>query len=194
MENKVLNSSESLELITKMISQTRKGYEKGGGVLLLMWGYVSVVVTALVFILDIYCESSSINYVWWLIPIVGYPLSYFISRGREKRVRTYIDTFISYIWIVIGSIAVLFPLVAMFSWFVSFFIIPVESMILTVGIILTGLALSFRPLVIGGCVALALSFLMFFIKDFALVFIAMFVVAMIIPGHILNYRGKCLKN
>lgn len=194
MENKTLNSSESLELITRMIAQTRRGYEKGGGVILLMWGYLSVFVTALVIVLDKQFTFGWINLLWWLIPLVGYPLNYILTRKKEKRVKTYIDKFISYIWIVVGGIAVLFPMVALFSNFISFFIVPVESMILTAGIILTGIVISFRPLVIGGCVALALSFLMFFLENFAIVFIAMFIFSMIIPGHILNYRGKCLKS
>ncbi|MEG1648487.1 MAG: hypothetical protein RR277_01200 [Rikenellaceae bacterium] len=194
MEDKTLNSKESLELITRMIAQTRRGYESGGGIALLVWGYTSVLVTALVTVLDHYIQASWINLLWWLIPLVGYTLMYLVMRDRVKPVKTYIDKVISYIWIVTGGVAVIFPFVALFSNFISFFIIPVESLILITAIIITGLVISFRPLVVGGCIALALSFSMYFISDFAYVFMALFVVAMIIPGHILNHRGKCSKS
>ena len=61
------------------------------------------------------------------------------------------------------------------------------------GSVITGLVTRFRPLTIGGIVALLLSFALLHLTDidlhlltFALAFVAM----EIIPGHILNRRAK----
>ena len=50
MEEKKMTERESLELITAMINRTRERYI-GDGNILLMWGYLTVIVTALVWIM-----------------------------------------------------------------------------------------------------------------------------------------------
>ena len=50
MEEKKMTEKESLELITTMIQRTRERYV-GDGNIMLMWGYLTVAVTALVWIL-----------------------------------------------------------------------------------------------------------------------------------------------
>ena len=47
MEDKKMTEKESLELITSMIQRTRERYV-GDGNIMLMWGYLTVAVTALV--------------------------------------------------------------------------------------------------------------------------------------------------
>ncbi|MEG1414344.1 MAG: hypothetical protein RR980_04460 [Mucinivorans sp.] len=194
MEDKTLNSQESIELITRMIAQTRQKFERGGGTIFLVMGYISFTVSLAVYFLDEHFALSWAPALWWLIPLIGWPTIYFIERKRPKSIRTYVDKMISYLWIVSGAVAFIFPMVGIFNWLVCMMIIPVESMILSMATILSGAFISFRPLVIGGIVALALSFLMFFLEGFELIFAAMFLVAMIIPGHILNYRAQCSKN
>lgn len=74
-------------------------------------------------------------------------------------------------------------------------IIPFEALMLSVGVIMTGLTINFRVLTLGGFIALALSLLMYFLSyGYNYVFIAMFIVGMIIPGHVLNYKGRCSKS
>ena len=47
MEEKKLNERESLELITRMIQETKNKLEVGDGNVLLIWGYVSVLTAIL---------------------------------------------------------------------------------------------------------------------------------------------------
>ena len=49
MEDKKLNEKESLELITQMIQNTRQNLDTGSGNMFLVWGYVSVLVTCLLY-------------------------------------------------------------------------------------------------------------------------------------------------
>lgn len=195
MEDKTLNSKDSLELITRMIAQTRNNLEKGGGTTFLIWGYTSVLVSVAVIISLHMTDNHAWQWLWWAIPVIGNVLMYFHLRGRPKIVRTYVDKFIGYIWLTIGIVATAFPIVGMFSALANFMIIPFEALLLSVGVIMTGLTLRFTTLIIGGFISLLLSLLMYFLSDgYTYVFIAMFVVGMIIPGHILNYKGRCLKN
>lgn len=195
METKNLNSQESLELIARMITQTRKKLEHGGGTTFLIWGYTSVAVAIAVIAALELTQNNNCLLLWWAIPIIGNVLMYFKLRNSPKQVRTYIDTFIGNIWITIGIVAVLFPIVGMFSQVANFMIIPFEALILSVGVIMTGMTIQFKTLTVCGFIALALSLLMFFLSTgYVYVFIAMFVVGMIIPGHVLNYKGRCSKS
>lgn len=48
MEDRKLNEKESLELITQMIRNTRWNLDAGSGNMFLLWGYVCVLLTLVV--------------------------------------------------------------------------------------------------------------------------------------------------
>lgn len=195
MENKTLNSQESLEIITRMIAETRENLERGGGTLFLIWGYTTILVAAAVMLSVNLTQNYNWQWLWWAIPVVGYILMYFNLRNKPKPVKTYIDKFIGYIWLTIGIVAIAFPIVGMFSHSANIMILPFEALLLSVGIVMTGLTIRFNALVVGGFASLALALLMFFISEgYTYVFMAIFIVGMIIPGHILNYRGRCSRS
>lgn len=195
MQDKELNPAQSLEIIQQMIAATRRKFEQGGGTIFLIWGYTSLLVSIAVVALLILTESYMVGWLWWAIPLIGYPSTLYVLRNQPRPTRTYIDTFIGYIWLTVGITAMLLPLMGIFKPVVYMMVLPVESLILSMGVILTGLTIKFKPLIIGGVLALLLSFLMLHISTgYVYVFMAMFVVAMIIPGHILNYKGRCSKN
>lgn len=194
MQDKQLNSTESIELIQRMINATRNKFERGGGLIFLIWGYTSLLVTIAVTVLFKLTLNPNVLWLWWLIPIIGYPTMVLKLRNRPKPVRTYIDKFISYIWITIGSAAILIPTAGMFNASANAAIIPLEALVCSIGVVLTGLTINFRPVTIGGAIAMALSLLMFYTSYYNYIFMAILIVAMIIPGHILNYRGQCLKS
>ena len=74
----------------------------------------------------------------------------------------------------------------------------VVSLLMGMGATLTGLVCKYKPLSIAGIIGISLSFSMLFIHGSGvyLVFAAIFIVMMIIPGHIMNKQMKkqCLKN
>lgn len=47
MEDKQLNTAESLDLIQRMITATREKYERGSGNMFLIWGYTSLIVVVI---------------------------------------------------------------------------------------------------------------------------------------------------
>ena len=92
MEEKKLNERESLELITRMIQETKNKLEVGDGNVLLIWGYVSVLTAILVYVLLLLAQTPQVNWLWFLIPLIGYPVmkSHRLSgheTGREERNR-----------------------------------------------------------------------------------------------------------
>lgn len=194
MENeKQLNSAESIALIERMIAATRSKYEQGGGSVFLIWGYTSLAVSALVILLLYTVGSPWVAWAWWLIPIVGYTLMLTTIKKQAKPVKTHIDAFISTIWLTIGVGSLVFPIAAMIAGKYDL-IIPIATLIISFGVIMTGLTIKFCPLVVGGLLAMLLSGTMLVVGNIIWLFMAVFIVTMIIPGHILNHRGKCLRN
>ena len=69
MEEKKLNERESLELITRMIQETKNKLEVGDGNVLLIWGYVSVLTAILVYVMAIILDGNP--WVNWRFPLSG---------------------------------------------------------------------------------------------------------------------------
>lgn len=195
MEEKTLNSAESLALIEQMIAATREKYEKGSGNAFLVYGYTSLFVGTLTTVLVSLTGNLSFLFLWWLIPVLGFPINYFVNADKVKGAKSYLDSFVGNLWLVLGAFLVIFPLVGMFSPLVGFMIIPFESLMLSIGILVTGISIKSTPVILSGIFAALLSFVMYFISTgYEYVFLAMFVLGMIVPGHLLNHKARCSKN
>lgn len=108
MEEKQLNSEESLELITRMIRQTRSRVERNAAQPFLVMGYLTVAVSIAVWFALRATHNPIWHLLWFVIPIAGLFYNGIVRRAnREKAVTTYIDRVVGYVWWVFGSAAVL---------------------------------------------------------------------------------------
>ena len=195
-EKKVLrdvppNEEESMALIAEMIRNTQRKMERGAGTPMLVWGYATVLATLAVWTGIKLTNDYRVQFLWFLIPVIGLPWMLFQQR-RPPEVRTYVDKVVSYIWIVMGWSGFIISCLS-FLGAIRTTILFIITLMMGQGSILTGLVTRFRPLTIGGIIALLLSFALLYLPDidlhlltFALAFVAMG----IIPGHILNRRAK----
>jgi hypothetical protein len=200
MDEKVLSHEESLALITRMIQNTHAKLGAGSGSPFLIWGYTTVLTTLLVFVFYLWTNNPHTQWLWFLIPVLGGVLSWQrSSQNKAVRPVTYIDRMIAYIWLVCGIIGVVVSVLTMLTsvdllghWIWRFPILFVITLIMGMGTTLTGLAIRFKPVAAGGivglCGALALSFVAG-IYQFPL-FAAIFILMMIIPGHLLNAAAR----
>lgn len=188
MEEKRITEKESLELIALMIENTKNNLERGSGRSLLLWGYVCVAVALGVFISWQLTGNSLVFWGWWAIPLIGFPFQCMINRKSPKRITTYIDKSVENSWRVIGICAVLTPLAFLFA---NVQILFVEALLVSIGGTITGLLIKYKPLSILGSAAILLSYLLLFVAPEyqMLVFAALFVLLMIVPGHLLNAAG-----
>ncbi|MBR5812753.1 MAG: hypothetical protein IKY80_07100, partial [Alistipes sp.] len=70
MQNNNFSEAQSLELITSMINDSRARLARNSGTPFLIWGYTTVAISILNFVLwqcNIRCW-----WLWWLIPIIGW--------------------------------------------------------------------------------------------------------------------------
>lgn len=67
MEDKRINERESIEIITSMIARTKERYSLSNGNIMLMWGYLTVGISALVWVLLALTHNPAVNWLWFLI-------------------------------------------------------------------------------------------------------------------------------
>lgn len=206
MEEKTLNPQESMEIITEMICRSKTTRYIGDGNLLLLWGYVTIAVAALVWILLAITHSPAVNWLWYLIWIIGGIATPVIARRNRHRqgVTTYADTICNSVWAIVGMSGIIltaFCLALMLfggkdAWS-AFFILP----LLIVGIAETvqGTVMRERSLRYGGIIGIIVGlFTVCCIAGdlelraawFMPMFIVSFAAMMIWPGHVLNYKSR----
>lgn len=190
MEDKQLNEKESLELIARMISNTQQKLEKGNGLPFLIWGYTTILVSLVVWYFFSTTGNPDWNYLWFLIPVIGFPTMMRIIRKQEKGVKTYIDRIIGYVWIAFGIGGLVVSTSAIFLWNLPILFIIVLMM--GTGTAITGMIIRFKPIIFSGFAGILLSLLCLIVKGYEsiLIFALIFLVIMVIPGHILNWKGR----
>lgn len=187
-----------------MIAQTKQRYI-GNGNIMLMWGYLIVVVAALIWTLLVITHNSSWNWLWYLIWIIGGIATPIMAKKEQRKrgVKNYSDTLTSRIWSTVGfsAIAATAICLAMLlikgidAWSSMF---ALALIIVPFAEIAQGIVIKEKSLVVGGAIGLCVGlFTMACIAEhvvlYATWFMPMFIIAfiamMIIPGHILNHKA-----
>jgi len=192
MKEKTLTEKESIEIISRMIQETKEGMREGSGNMFLLWGYVSTIVSLIIYFGYNATGYSNIFWLWWLIPVIGWPAMIYMLKRKKKRVVTYVDKVIGYIWTVLGVCAMLVPIFSFTQHAGTFPILFIEALLINIGVTMTGLVIKYKLLIASGFIGIIFSFILLFVHGLSciLVFAAMFVILMIIPGHALNVASK----
>ena len=92
MEDKKLNEQESLELIARMIRNSKRNVRENAGGPALIWGYATVLTSLLVYAGWMLTHQYYSMYGWFLIPVFG-GIGTFLFGRHEKPVliKTYLD-------------------------------------------------------------------------------------------------------
>ncbi len=205
MEDKKLTEKESLEVIISMIARTKARY-LGSGNILLMWGYLAVFSSILVWILLAATRQNVWNWLWFAIPVIGMPLTSIMAR-REKRTDgavTYSDKITSHLWSIFGVSEIVLTLICLgFSLFggIKCWTAMIVYTIIAAPFaeIAQGLIVKEKSLTWGGIVGLAIGMVLvccvtgkipLLANWFMPLFILFWVVMMIVPGHIINHKAK----
>ena len=205
MEDKKLTEKESLEVITSMIARTKARY-LGSGNILLMWGYLAVFSSILVWILLAATRQNVWNWLWFAIPVIGMPLTSIIAR-REKRtdgVVTYSDKITSHLWSIFGVSEIVLTLICLGFSLIGGIKCWNAMIVYTIiaapfAEIAQGLIVKEKSLTWGGIVGLAIGMVLvccvtgkipLLANWFMPLFILFWVVMMIVPGHMINHKAK----
>lgn len=195
-----MSGLESLEVITNMIQKTKEASGVHSGDSFIVWGWTTVALAIATSVACYITNDVRWNLLWWLVPVIGFPLSYLVNRRHKSTIKTYTEDTISKLWCVTGSalclLAILFWLLKM----PGAYIMPLVLILTSIGTSTTGLIIreklvTWLPLV-GFCIAIWMLSLFFAgnysfwsLSGFGLAFLIM----MVIPGHYLNNKYKVKK-
>ena len=189
MEEKTLSEQESLQLITKMITQAKNNYyESGLGSLL--WGF-----TNLTCFLLVYLEETT---NWFQLPFNPFYLMfitfilqvYFDRREKKyKQVTTFKHETCQYVWLTFGVSVLILTIVGGIAD-IGYIVLPLLLLLFGIPTVITGLINKFSPFIIGGISCWIFCIIAFFYKsDFTYLLVAAGSgLAWIIPGFILRAR------
>lgn len=192
MDNKILNEKESLAIITEMIQNSKRNVSKNAGGPALIWGYATVITSLIVYFGWVFFQIHQIFWCWFLIPISGSIGMYLMYRnGKPVLVKTFLDKVINYIWLVIGLTGFV---VSMLNFLHTLPILFMVSLLMGIGITLTGCVTQSKIYTSFGVAGIISSFGCLFIYDInqILYFAFIFLLMMIIPGHLMNIKPKSM--
>jgi len=184
------NEKESLTLIQEMIENSKARLGESS-FFFLLWGWLVGLASAIHFILLITGYSNP--WLPWpvMMGIGGIAASVKGHRmKKEKRVKTYLDTTMSYLWL--GFIFTLFFILffagyGKISWAMSnVLIVTLYGM----GSFVSGGILKFRPLIYGGIATWVIAVISIFLApEYTLLSITLsIIVAYLIPGYLLRSK------
>ena len=213
MEERKLDAQESIELITRMIRNTRRRLEHNAGRPFLVWGYTTVAISLFNYLMRINGADPEWSLSWFLIPVLGVVLMRLFPAKKSTEPRTEIDRIVNALWLVCSlALIPIFVICLYHGWLYRTSLFMMIALTMAIGTAATGLIVRSKVYAVSGLLGMALTTLFAF-NDFAmksrfasqaapgqegflalhneiLIFAAIFVVMMIIPGHIINYQNR----
>jgi hypothetical protein len=197
MEDKTLTTEQSLNLIARMLENTRRNFNDRGGAMFLIWGYTTIAVTIAVTVTLLLTKSQNAMWLWMALPLVGGILTWLHFRKHEQTVQTHLDKSVWSVWAVISGAAVCCMVTSFVSGFIAgksyIDVLFTIGLMMSIGTAITGRMIKFYPVEFGGFVGMGLSFALLPLAHIwwqLPMFAAVFLFGQVIPGHLLNVHCK----
>ncbi|NRB63860.1 MAG: hypothetical protein HRU40_12685 [Saprospiraceae bacterium] len=180
---------DSLAVITKMIEEARYRYQDNG-VAFILWGISLALVGIIHFVLNMMNLPALGGIVYTLLIVPGILTGVYYSRIPKSKGSNVLSRIMKWIWIAITIN--LFILGFGFFFKLGYNLTPVMLIIQGFGLLLSGYALGNRYLLGAGIFTQALGYVAFFLPNTfqPLVFVAVGIVALLLPGLDLNRKKK----
>ncbi len=186
---KKLSAEESIQLIQQMIINTKASLSDHS-YYFLMWGWLSVIASLGGYFLMKTPIGPYSYFSWFLLPLVGIPLSIYHKNKNPETVESNLGFFIQQIWTGMGITSlIMFGLI----FFVYFPIFLVFLMLLGTVVFITGAVMKFKPLIAGAMFFWLSAIICAFLKDYPnqlLIYAIAIFLGYIVPGYILKSQYK----
>jgi len=191
------DENQSLKVIKEMIQVSQKRL-KNNGILFILWGWVSF----LIYLFEFFVKSIPHTYqvtmfkayitIALMIFGIAFTLIYLIRKSRKAT--TYIGIALRYIWV---SMCICMVLINLIQFNVLHKItfelqLPIYMVLVSFALVATGAILRYKMIIAGGIIfGLMAYFASFFsLQQQLLIESIAWVVAFIIPGHVLYTKRK----
>ena len=198
MEERKLNEKESLELIAQMIQNSKKNLQVGRGNQFILWGWLGAITSLVVMGMLMLTNNPMWNWLWFAIPVIGWPVMMWQMKKETKPVVTFTDKMLKSVWISIGGIGMTGLLLLAFYAKNMMLMLPGACILMAIGVFITGAIFDDRSLQIRTFSALLLIMMaschIVFMKDdfywYYITFSLGFIVMLVMPGYHLNKEAK----
>lgn len=198
MEERKLNEKESLELIAQMIQNSKKNLQVGRGNQFILWGWLGAITSLVVMGMLMWTKNPAWNWLWFAIPVIGWPTMMWQLKKEEKPVVTFTDKVLKAVWMSIGSIGMLGTFLMAIYAKNMMLMLPGVSILIAIGVFITGAILDDRALktrTFGALllIMMASCHIVFMQDDFYWYYITFslgFIVMLVMPGYHLNKEAK----
>ncbi len=204
MEERKLTEKESLEVITSMIARTKQRYLGSGN--MLVWGYLVVIVSILVWMMISITRNGAWNWLWFAIPLIGFPTTSLMARKEYIKFGavSYSDRVTSRLWTIFGVSEIVLTLMCLGFAFLGEIDCWVAMLVYSILVapcaeIAQGLIVKEKSLTIGGVIGICIGMITLccvvgsiplLASWYMPLFIFAWVAMMIVPGHILKNKEK----
>ena len=198
MEERKLNEKESLELIAQMIQNSKKNLQVGRGNQFILWGWLGAITSLVVMGMLMWTKNPAWNWLWFAIPVIGWPTMMWQMKKEKKPVVTFTDKVLKAVWMSIGSIGMLGTFLMAIYTKNMMLMLPGVSILIAIGVFITGAILDDRALktrTFGALllIMMASCHIVFMQDDFYWYYITFslgFIVMLVMPGYHLNKEAK----
>ena len=189
-----MTPEESLQIIQKTISNSRKNMREGSFYYLL-WGWTLILASLSNYaVLKYYIAKEAYAGLWWkscLIWMIYVGIAMVIQyvqiarSSRRKMVITHLDRYITTLWLSSG---VIMALMVFFAFKVDSYPVPFILGITALATFVSGMMVRYSPLIVGGIIFLGASVVAMCIGGLEqlLVFAGAMILGYLIPGYMLR--------
>ena len=113
-QNKEMTAQESLRLITETMNNNRREIVRYSGKYFILWGILLTVTSLAIYLLWHFTGKPQWNFLWFVMPIIGYPLAAFLGKYEGTLPRNEVSKMMSGVWSVFGTFAIALSAIAIF--------------------------------------------------------------------------------
>lgn len=186
-----------LNIITQIRGKVESGREPTGENLFLVWGYPTVIVLLIEFIVAMNGHGDWCEWLWICIPMIGAPLmAYYLKKDYERTGHRTLDANIALrMWLFVGFCSCIGGFSLGITGIFEIAYCAFQGLLIGVGCYVTGVILRFHPMMVCGAIGAVVSFFSLFFQGHLwpwqlLIATIVAVITLIIPGHMFRNKVK----
>lgn len=191
-QNKEMTAQESLNLINEMMNNSRRCILKNNAKYFVFWGLLLAVFSLVIYELWHATGKPSWNFLWFVMPVIGYPLSSLLGKKDNAVPQNMISKMIGWLWLAYGVFVTSICLLSMFVTPMPMRITLLIVLIFGFTETISGILLKNWPAIVAGFViGVGGAWVVTLLHDEAqLLLFTLGGIVMVITGIIVKYQYK----